>query len=123
MNPIAQKLLGMGALMGFTLTFLSGSPVMDDAMGVVLRSIAGGAIFGSLGYIAGLLVNQFISERVEVETKAYLLKKELKRQTKLQKVQEAKDNAAKRDDSPELLNDDLMVGAAFGLGEVAARGA
>lgn len=124
MNPIEQRLLGMSALIGFTLTFLSGSPIVDDAMGLVLRSVAGGAIFGSLGYVAGSLIHHFVSERMEEETRAFLLKKELKRQEKLQKAQETRTTIlSKPDDDTGPLDDGILVETVFGRGDEGLRGA
>ena len=108
----------MGALMGFALTFVTGSPIIDDAMGVVVRSVAGGAIFGSLGFVIGSLVSHYINERSEEEAKAYLLKKELKRQEKLNKAQDAAQRAvSRREERSGQVNDSVMVEAAFGREE------
>jgi len=118
MNPVAQRLFGIGALLGFTLTFLSGSPVSDDAMGLAIRSVAAGAIFGSLGYVFGSLIHGFISEKIDQETKAYLFKKELKRQNKLHKARETRDILShKPEDDAGPLDNDIMVETVFGRNE------
>ena len=88
MNPISQKLLGIGAVIGFTVTFLTGSPEMYDVLGLVIRSILGGIIFGVMGYFLGLLMHRFLTEKMETELQAFLLEKELKRQKRLRVAEE-----------------------------------
>lgn len=80
MNPISQKLLGIGAVIGFTATFLVGSPEEFDVFGLVLRSILGGVIFGFAGYFIGMLLDRFLKEKLDARIKAYLLDRELRRQ-------------------------------------------
>jgi hypothetical protein len=90
MNPIAQKAMGIGALVGFAATFAAGSPVSETgAMQLVLHSILGGFIFGALGFVAGELMHRFVAEGLEKEIEAILMQKELKRQEKKRKAEEA----------------------------------
>jgi divalent metal cation (Fe/Co/Zn/Cd) transporter len=90
MNPIAQKTFGLGALIGFTITFLSGSPIIDDAFGLITKAIVGGAIFGALGYVVGTLMHRYVVEKIDSEIDAYILEKEMKRKERMREAEEAK---------------------------------
>ena len=98
MNPVAQKGMGLGALIGFTATFLSGSPVVGDALGLVLKSLAGGALFGAIGYFIGLLMHRSISEKLEKDVEAVVLARELRRQARQREAEEAESSKGIEDD-------------------------
>lgn len=89
MNPISQKLLGIGAVIGFTATFLAGSPEVNDVLGLVVRSLLGGIIFGVLGYFIGLMIHRFLSEKLEAQVESFLLERELKRQKRVEAMKAA----------------------------------
>jgi phosphate/sulfate permease len=89
MNPIAQKASGLGAVIGFALTFVLGSPVSGEgALKLVLHSVLAGLIFGALGFVMGDLFHRFISEKLTMRIDAIILEKEMKRQEKLRRAQE-----------------------------------
>ncbi len=89
MSPIAQKASGLGAIIGFALTFVLGSPVSGEgAMSLVLHSVLAGMIFGALGFVMGDLFHRFISEKLTMRIDAIILEKEMKRQEKLRRAQE-----------------------------------
>ena len=90
MNPIAQRIMGIGAVIGFTATFAAGSPVTaEGALHLVTRALWAGVIFGVLGYVTGDILHRSISEIMQKEVEKLLLQKELRRQEKRRKVEEA----------------------------------
>jgi len=83
MNPIAQRIMGIGAVIGFTATFALGSPVTaEGAMHLITRALWAGVIFGAIGYVTGDILHRSIAEIMKKEVETLLLQKELKRQEK-----------------------------------------
>ncbi len=103
-------MLGLGAVAGFTATFIYGSPEMFDVLGLVVHSLIGGVIFGVLGYFLGSLLHRFVVEEIDKEIKTYTLAREMRRQKRRQAVQGMKLTKGINDSGEEVQADQGVPG-------------
>lgn len=82
--------MGIGAVVGFAATFTVGSPVSaDGALHLVIQALWAGIIFGIIGFATGAYMHRFVAELLDKEIDSLMLAKELKRQEKLERIDEA----------------------------------
>ena len=125
MNPIAQRASGLGAIIGFALTFALGSPVSGEgAMDLMLQSILAALVFGALGFVVGELFHRFISEKLRSRIDAIILEKEMKRQEKLRRAEEQLEKLRAAGMTPPEIEflPDMNVASAAGGGESTRAG-
>ena len=82
--------MGIGAVVGFAATFIVGSPVsVDGALHLLTQALWAGIIFGIIGFATGAYMHRFVVELLDREIDSLMLAKELKRQEKQQRIDEA----------------------------------
>ncbi len=82
--------MGIGAVVGFAATFTVGSPVsVDGALHLLTQALWAGIIFGIIGYATGAYMHRFVVELLDKEIDSIMLAKELKRQERQQRIDEA----------------------------------
>ena len=82
--------MGIGAVVGFAATFTVGSPVSaDGALHLVTQALWAGIIFGIIGFATGAYMHRFVAELLDKEIDSMMLAKELKRQEKQRRIDEA----------------------------------